>query len=83
MPSSLAFLKVLANPAPQVRKLAESYLKEFTHITIGSSELSTNVNIAQQIVVLSDFEKRGRLIKDLEAISTDNGKVIIFVGTKR
>jgi ATP-dependent RNA helicase DDX5/DBP2 len=52
-------------------------------VNIGSMELTANHNIAQIIEVCTDFEKRSKLIKHLDYISTQNAKVLIFVGTKR
>ncbi|BGP51859.1 ATP-dependent RNA helicase dbp2 [Rhodotorula kratochvilovae] len=67
----------------EVQKLAHTYLKDFIQVTIGSLELSANLNITQIVEVCSDFEKRGKLIKHLEKISAENAKVLIFIGTKR
>ena len=67
----------------EVQKLAHTYLKDFIQVTIGSLELSANLNITQIVDVCSDFEKRGKLIKHLEKISAENAKVLIFIGTKR
>jgi len=50
---------------------------------IGSMDLTANHNIQQNIEVLDDFEKRGRLIKHLDKISSENAKALIFVATKR
>lgn len=50
---------------------------------IGSMELTANHNIQQVVDVVSDFEKRAKLIKHLDQISSENAKVLIFVGTKR
>lgn len=46
-------------------------------------ELTANVNITQVVDVVTDFEKRTKLLKHLEEISNLNGKVLIFVATKR
>ena len=46
-------------------------------------ELAANHNIQQNIEVCTDFEKRAKLVKHLDHISTLNAKVLIFVGTKR
>ncbi|BGP20325.1 ATP-dependent RNA helicase dbp2 [Rhodosporidiobolus nylandii] len=67
----------------EVQKLAHTYLKDFIQVTIGSLELSANLNITQIVEVCSDFEKRGKLIKHLEKISSENAKVLIFIATKR
>lgn len=46
-------------------------------------ELTANKDIRQVVDVLTDFEKRNRLIKHLEACSNENAKVLIFVATKK
>ncbi|EJF56503.1 DEAD-domain-containing protein [Dichomitus squalens LYAD-421 SS1] len=66
-----------------VQKLANDFLKDFIQVNIGSMELTANHNISQIVEVVSDFEKRTKLIKHLEQISQENAKVLIFVGTKR
>ncbi|KAF8519296.1 DEAD-domain-containing protein [Gautieria morchelliformis] len=66
-----------------VQKLANDFLKDFIQVNIGSMELTANHNIKQIVEVCSDFEKRNKLIKHLDQISSENAKVLIFVGTKR
>ncbi|KDQ59212.1 hypothetical protein JAAARDRAFT_656136 [Jaapia argillacea MUCL 33604] len=66
-----------------VQKLANDFLKDFIQVNIGSMELTANHNIRQIVEVCSDFEKRAKLIKHLDQISSENAKVLIFVGTKR
>ena len=46
-------------------------------------ELTANQNITQTVEVVTDFEKRNKLLKHLELISNESGKVLIFVATKR
>jgi ATP-dependent RNA helicase DDX5/DBP2 len=50
---------------------------------IGSMELTANHNITQIVEVVSDFEKRNKMITHLDKISQENAKVLIFVATKR
>ncbi|CAG7852809.1 ATP-dependent RNA helicase DBP2-A [Serendipita indica DSM 11827] len=66
-----------------VQKLASDFLKDFIQVNIGSMELTANQNITQTVEVVTDFEKRNKLLKHLELISNENGKVLIFVATKR
>ncbi|EIW57832.1 DEAD-domain-containing protein [Trametes versicolor FP-101664 SS1] len=66
-----------------VQKLANDFLKDFIQVNIGSMELTANHSITQIVEVVSDFEKRAKLIKHLDQISQENAKVLIFVGTKR
>lgn len=67
----------------EVQRLANDYLKDYMQVTIGSLDLSANINITQVVEVCTEFEKRGKLVKHLEMISQNNGKVLIFVATKR
>jgi len=66
-----------------VQKLAADFLRDAMQVNIGSLELSANVNITQHVDVVTDFEKRNKLLKHLEQISNENAKVLIFVGTKK
>ena len=61
----------------------QDFLKDFIQVNIGSMELTANHNIQQIVEVVSDFEKRAKLIKHLDQISQEHAKVLIFVGTKR
>ncbi|KAG0145670.1 hypothetical protein CROQUDRAFT_63621 [Cronartium quercuum f. sp. fusiforme G11] len=67
----------------EVQRLANEYLKDFIQVNVGSLDLTANVNITQIVEVCSEFEKKGKLIKHLEKISSESAKVLIFVGTKR
>jgi len=68
----------------EVRQLANDYLKDFIQVNIGSLELSANHRITQIVEVVSEYEKRDRLIKHLEKIMDNKEtKCLIFVGTKR
>jgi len=66
-----------------VQKLASDFLADMIQVNIGSMELTANHNIKQNIEICTDFEKRGKLVKHLDQISSENAKVLIFVGTKR
>jgi ATP-dependent RNA helicase DDX5/DBP2 len=67
-----------------VRQLASDYQHDFIQVNIGSMDLSANHRITQIVEVVSEFDKRDRMIKHLEAIMEDkNNKILIFTGTKR
>ncbi|KDN50561.1 hypothetical protein RSAG8_01059, partial [Rhizoctonia solani AG-8 WAC10335] len=66
-----------------VQKLAADFLTDVMQVNIGSMELTANHNIKQNIEICTDFEKRSKLIRHLDQISSENAKVLIFVGTKR
>lgn len=61
----------------------QDFLQESIQVNIGSMELAANQNITQLVEVVTDFEKKNKLLKHLEQISNENGKVLIFVATKR
>ncbi len=63
--------------------IPQDFLQDFIQVNIGSMELTANHNIAQIVEVCTDFEKRAKMTKHLEAIANENAKVLIFVGTKR
>lgn len=68
----------------EVQKLANDYLNDPIQVNIGSLELAASHTIKQIVEVVSDFEKRDRLVKHLEIGSKDqDSKIIIFASTKR
>jgi len=68
----------------EVRQLASDYQADFIQVNIGSTDLSANHRITQVIEIVSDFEKRDRMLKHMEKIMEDkNSKILIFTGTKR
>jgi len=68
----------------EVRQLASDYLKDFIQVNIGSMDLSANHRITQIVEVVTELEKRDRMIKNLEKIMENKeNKVLIFTSTKR
>ncbi|KAE9988712.1 hypothetical protein EG327_003233 [Venturia inaequalis] len=68
----------------EVRALANDYQNDFIQVNIGSMDLSANHRITQIVEVVSEMEKRDRMIKHLERIMDDkSNKILIFTGTKR
>jgi ATP-dependent RNA helicase DDX5/DBP2 len=68
----------------EVRAMASDFLTDFIQVNIGSMDLAANHRITQIVEVVSDMEKRDRMIKHLEKIMEDKeNKCLIFVGTKR
>ena len=68
----------------EVRQLASDFLNDYIQVNVGSLDLSANHRIHQIIEVVSDFEKRDKMIKHLEKImETGGSKVLIFTSTKR
>ncbi|KAI9815916.1 MAG: ATP-dependent RNA helicase dbp2 [Phylliscum demangeonii] len=67
-----------------VRQLASDYLNDFIQVNIGSEGLSANHRITQVVEVVSEYEKRDRMIKHLERIMDDKeNKILLFTATKR
>ncbi|CAI7595431.1 unnamed protein product [Penicillium bialowiezense] len=68
----------------EVRQLASDFLNDYIQVNVGSTDLSANHRITQIVEVVSDFEKRDKMIKHLEKIMEERtNKCIIFTGTKR
>jgi ATP-dependent RNA helicase DDX5/DBP2 len=67
-----------------VRQLASDYQTDFIQVNIGSLDLTANHRITQIVEVVSEHEKRDRMIKHLETVMNDKkNKILIFTGTKR
>jgi len=68
----------------EVRQLAADYQSNWIQVTVGSMELSANHRITQQVEVVSEFEKRDKMLRHIEKIMEDKAsKVLVFTGTKR
>lgn len=68
----------------EVQALAKDYQHDPIQVNIGSLELAASHTITQIVEVVSEFEKRDRLVKHLETATTDkDAKILIFASTKR
>lgn len=68
----------------EVKNLTRDYLDEPIQVTVGSLELSASHTITQLVEVITEFEKRDRLVKHLETATADKeAKCLIFASTKR
>lgn len=68
----------------EVQQLARDYLHDPIQVNVGSLELAASHNITQLVEVVSEMEKRDRLLKHLETASEDkDSKILIFASTKR
>ena len=68
----------------EVQSLAHDYLKDYIQVTVGSLELAASHTITQIVEVLSEYEKRDRLLKHLETAMEDkSSKILVFASTKR
>lgn len=68
-----------------VRQLASDYLNDYIQVNIGSHDLSANHRIKQIVEIVTDFEKRDKMLRHLERIMDENknNKILIFTSTKR
>jgi len=68
----------------EIRSLAEDFLSDYIHITVGSAELVANPNIQQNIYVMKEEEKVDRLISFLTStLENEQCKVLVFAETKK
>lgn len=71
----------------EVRELAQDYLSQYIHLTVGSLELAANPNITQIVKVCQQNDKQNELREILSGIFDKKddapGKVLIFAQTKR
>jgi len=68
----------------EVRKLADEFLNNPIHVTVGSAELTANHNILQITDVCQEHEKDWKLVKLMQEIMQEQeNKTLIFCETKR
>jgi ATP-dependent RNA helicase DDX5/DBP2 len=66
-----------------VRALAREYMTDPVRINIGSLQLSANKRVRQQFEFLAEHQKSAKLQQVLQGEEYTQGKVLIFVATKR
>merc|ERR1719245_215450 len=67
----------------EVRRLAEDFLTDYTHINIGATQLHANHNILQIVDVCEEHQKEEKLARLLDEIGCEaTNKILIFVETK-
>jgi superfamily II DNA/RNA helicase len=68
----------------EVLQLASDFQNDPVHLNVGSTELSANHNIVQQVEIVEEHDKQSRLFQLLDQImKQDQCKTIIFCETKR
>lgn len=68
----------------EVQGLARDFLREDPiQVYIGSLDIKASIHVTQQVEVVSESEKRNRLLKVLAKIAEERARAIIFVETKR
>jgi len=67
----------------EVRRMAETYLKDYLQVNIGSLTLSANHRIKQIIEIVPQFEKERRLMPLLGSLVKNPGKILVFVERKK
>jgi len=81
LPESRQTLMWSATWPDSVRRLAETYMKNYSQIRIGGNELVSNKRIDQKIVVTSNNEKMHQFFDFLK--ENEKEKTIVFCNTKR
>jgi ATP-dependent RNA helicase DDX5/DBP2 len=67
----------------EVQALANDYLGSYYQVTVGSLDLSANVDVTQQIEVCNDYDKYHNLIRILRQNWSPKDRVLVFVETKK
>ncbi len=68
----------------EVQALARDYQKEFIQVNVGSFDLSANHRVEQIVEIVTESDKRGKILRRLERIMRDGErKTIVFTATKR
>lgn len=68
----------------EVRKLAEDFISNYAHISIGTTVLTANPNIRQYVEVMDEPDKERRLREILQEIMNErDSKAILFAETKK
>ena len=68
----------------EIRQMANDFQQNFIQVNVGSHDLHANARITQVVEVVSDFEKRDKMLRHLEKIMEDKAhKILIFTSTKR
>lgn len=67
----------------EVQALANDYLGSYYQVTVGSLDLSANLDVTQQIEVCSDFDKYHNLVRILRENWSPKDRVLVFVETKK
>ncbi|GAA5954504.1 hypothetical protein JCM8115_004610 [Rhodotorula mucilaginosa] len=69
---------------PEVRQLAEKYLKNATRVTVGQDEIIAAKAIKQEVEICHGYNSKvDRLMELLKEEGEKRGRVLIFVNTKR
>lgn len=66
---------------PEVKELAEDFLNDYTFLNIGSTELSANKNVKQEIIFCDKFDKMQTFLDKLDTL--EDTKMLIFSETKK
>ena len=84
-PSARQTLMFTATWPEAVRKIAEQFTTEPTHVRIGDggTRLTANASIAQTVEIIDEDAKLDRAIEVLKANIVDGARGIVFCGTKR
>lgn len=65
----------------EIRRLAEEFLEDYLHLSVGTG--GANTDVTQEIYQVEKFKKRDKLMEILSESVSEGEKVIVFVETKR
>lgn len=66
----------------EVQNIARDFLENAYQVHVGSLDLRANIKIKQDIEVMTDYDKYGRLVHHMRSFN-DGRKVLIFAETKK
>ncbi|PRQ73188.1 P-loop containing nucleoside triphosphate hydrolase protein [Rhodotorula toruloides] len=68
----------------EVRDLANEFLKDAARVHIGKDELVAAKRIKQEVILCHGYiDKRDKLIEIINEVKAQNGKILVFLNTKR
>ena len=67
----------------EVQFLANTFLKDYIQVNIGSDDLVASENILQQFEFASAYQKEKKLFSILDKVMKDGARILVFSETKR
>ena len=67
----------------EVQELANSFLKDFIQVNIGSEDLIASENVKQEFEFASKYTKEKKLFEILDRVMKNGARILVFSETKR
>eukprot|EP00924_Labyrinthula_sp_SR-Ha-C_P004112 snap_masked-scaffold_3-processed-gene-14.20-mRNA-1 protein AED:0.29 eAED:0.29 QI:0/-1/0/1/-1/1/1/0/482 len=85
IPNPVQTLMFSATWPEEIRKIASAYMSDPIKLTVGSDSLTANQNVAQNILVLEEYDKNRKLFELLSVLKAreTNKKIIVFALYKK